>query len=797
MNKGLLLLLSLLLIAGTAFAVDNDVELKSLLEAHLNGAELSKTEFSLLRQAHLVGGSHNVIDHLGGPDAFGYVFKDSDEPDGPTFNWIDITATGTEVSESGGITDDDQIGPFPIGFNFPFYGSDRTQVYLHSNGVLSFDDWGWGASFTNEALPGTFDDLQGACICCFWDDFDPYHDTFADFDGGQIYYETVMLRDQNALVVSYVDIMQYPGAVDQDAIATFQVILFEDGTILCQYDSISESFEVNLDAETLGLVYDDLTIFLEASLFDTPIDYPFDGLALEYTMLPADASLSGTIRDSGNFQPIEGATVEVGYFSTVTDASGNYDFPELFSGTLSYEISAIGYVAESGSVTLPPGPNTQDFELDEFIAPAEVLIVDVDVTPDSGPAIETVLNDLGFTTYYTTDFFEMPLTGFEYVFLFVGIYPNDFMIDPGSAEEEACVDLLNAGGNLYIEGGDVFAFSSPDNLIEMLNIGLLVDGDDDLLSVLGEGVLEGLDMDYAGENEYMDQIEPINGAVRVLQNPADGAGCGVLDNSMTYNTACFSLELGMLVDGESTRSQIVEAVMENFGATAEPEWLTLDLIGQVVTIPPAGGTVIFDAILVSVIPNPILLDGWTFVTTPSGTMIGPLFNVNIQVVPGQSVVLGLPQSVPAMAPGGEYIYTAYIGNLPNEIGASDSFTFTKIGADPDGGGSWHDETWASAWIVDSSSSTVTLPSDYSMTAAYPNPFNPTTTITIALPEVAELSVSVFNVTGQLVTTLADGRTQAGTHSFTFDASGLASGLYFVRATVPGQLNSVQKVMLVQ
>ncbi len=100
-------------------------------------------------------------------------------------------------------------------------------------------------------------------------------------------------------------------------------------------------------------------------------------------------------------------------------------------------------------------------------------------------------------------------------------------------------------------------------------------------------------------------------------------------------------------------------------------------------------------------------------------------------------------------------------------------------------------------IMTDSQGAVSLPNEFALENAYPNPFNPSTTLAVTLPEAAELTVNVYNVAGQLVTTLADGNYTAGRHTLTFDASNLASGLYFVRATVPGQLNQTQKVMLVR
>jgi FG-GAP-like repeat/Secretion system C-terminal sorting domain len=90
-----------------------------------------------------------------------------------------------------------------------------------------------------------------------------------------------------------------------------------------------------------------------------------------------------------------------------------------------------------------------------------------------------------------------------------------------------------------------------------------------------------------------------------------------------------------------------------------------------------------------------------------------------------------------------------------------------------------------------------LPDEYALRSVYPNPFNPTTTISVSLPSPSELDLAVFDVVGQQVATLADSYLKAGSHTFTFDASGLASGMYFVRATVPGRMHNIQKVILVR
>ncbi len=90
-----------------------------------------------------------------------------------------------------------------------------------------------------------------------------------------------------------------------------------------------------------------------------------------------------------------------------------------------------------------------------------------------------------------------------------------------------------------------------------------------------------------------------------------------------------------------------------------------------------------------------------------------------------------------------------------------------------------------------------MPTEYSIAKLYPNPFNPTLTVVVGLPEPAGLCIRVYNITGRQVAELVDGRRGAGYHGFVFNGSAMASGAYFVRASIPGQLEQVRKVILIK
>jgi hypothetical protein len=89
-----------------------------------------------------------------------------------------------------------------------------------------------------------------------------------------------------------------------------------------------------------------------------------------------------------------------------------------------------------------------------------------------------------------------------------------------------------------------------------------------------------------------------------------------------------------------------------------------------------------------------------------------------------------------------------------------------------------------------------LPDAYRLDQNYPNPFNPVTNITFALPKDGIASIRVYDIMGRTVATLIDGRMAAGQHTIAFDASKLATGVYFYRLEA-GSFMETRKLLLLK
>ncbi len=88
-----------------------------------------------------------------------------------------------------------------------------------------------------------------------------------------------------------------------------------------------------------------------------------------------------------------------------------------------------------------------------------------------------------------------------------------------------------------------------------------------------------------------------------------------------------------------------------------------------------------------------------------------------------------------------------------------------------------------------------LPEAFRLSGAWPNPFNPTTTVAFELPRQAAVGLHLYNLAGQRVLTLLEEDLPAGTHRVTLDGAGLASGVYIVDMQAPGARDQLKVLLL--
>ncbi len=136
--------------------------------------------------------------------------------------------------------------------------------------------------------------------------------------------------------------------------------------------------------------------------------------------------------------------------------------------------------------------------------------------------------------------------------------------------------------------------------------------------------------------------------------------------------------------------------------------------------------------------------------------------------------------------------TETVVNLLTEYG---SYSYTVTAQYPDG------ESFPSPPAVVVWEETATpetkdsrIPDHFEVSSVYPNPFNSSTSITVALPEAGDVTLHLYNVLGERVAVIGAGHYSTGEYSFRFDASDLATGIYFIDARLNNAHQQIQKIV---
>ncbi len=157
-----------------------------------------------------------------GPDGGNYFVAYSTEEPQLAYNWIDIAGIGTEVIFEH---NDVSSGPYALPFSFPFYDEEQTQFIINPNGWVGFGED--NSDWSNIEIPSS--EGPNPAILGFWDDLNPVNTAGGGSPSGHVYYH----MDEDRVVVWYDQVVRWstsnPGTFD------FQIVLYSDGDFRVNY----------------------------------------------------------------------------------------------------------------------------------------------------------------------------------------------------------------------------------------------------------------------------------------------------------------------------------------------------------------------------------------------------------------------------------------------------------------------------------------------------------------------------------------------------------------------------------
>ncbi len=228
------------------------------------------------------------------------------------------TANNWDASDDASIQVD-------IGFSFPFNGTAYSQVWINSNGMISFNSS--NTEYNNQTLPRS---AEPQSIYPYWDDL--YRRS------GTIKYETYGTAPNRYFIINWSNVKHYSNSGNY----TFEVVLYEDGAIRLRYDASSDADGTSYDGSDPGAtigVQENTTNYDQHS-YNAGIDQTKD-------VLYFPTNISGHVYEEpdGDSQPggdevlKPGATVylyrdsdtSAVYKMTTTDANGYYRFDNIFA----------------------------------------------------------------------------------------------------------------------------------------------------------------------------------------------------------------------------------------------------------------------------------------------------------------------------------------------------------------------------------------------------------------------------------------------------------------------------------
>jgi hypothetical protein len=764
-----------------------------------------------------------------GPDAYGYYGYDNNDTEyelHPVFDYVNLSSglgTDLNLNDIGEQTSIGQVWtavrelPFP----FTYYGIEYDSITINSNGWVAFGDQGWNAAFRNYPMPA---------ICSASNMIAPYWDDLKTNGGNQGVWEYYDAAEGRYIV-------QWKasggGATYSQANLDFEVILYDtamhptfdgNGRILFQYQDV----QMNLNgaggsSETSGssVGIQDLTAtmglgYVYKSTYMPGAASISDGRAILFT---TDARslfgmMDGQITNEETGDPIEDATVNlIGTNYTVqTDANGDYTIADVLIGEYGVRVTRQGFNDATVDDILVELDLTTTVDVSmlhpEFVlSSAEILLT---IPPDEPSAAFEIINDG-----------NGPLT----IDIAVTYSGGGEPVDPWGVLDE--IDVSGTTGNMQVLGcefvGDYWYVTASGG-IGGENLIYRYDMEGNLLEPLPQpstSVFGWYDMAWDGEYLYggEDGVNLITGiglggnVATTIPSPLNPTRAIAYDpDSDHFWVADYTQDIYELDRDGNIISQISND--DDLGITGlawnetEPNGFKLFVFSQGGAASETQVTAVHP-ILQTFLPVATLTNeegdragGCTITGNWNSALL--IFAGIVQNTAGDRLSINQIEfnaswidvsPVSGVIPGG----SRQLIELEFDIGMLRDATYEvalEIYNEIIDTTIVMPVTLSLSVPIDPQNPDALTPAEYALHQNFPNPFNPSTTIRYDLREAGYTTLAVYNLVGQEVARIVDGRQIAGRHTVEFEAGALPSGVYFYRLT-SGEFGKSAKMILMK
>jgi hypothetical protein len=239
----------------------------------------------------------------------------------------------------------------------------------------------------------------------------------------------------------------------------------------------------------------------------------------------------------------------------------------------------------------------------------------------------------------------------------------------------------------------------------------------------------------------------------------------------------------------------IDGAVAIYGSTTVPTLdVSLNATGST-TVPAGGGSIPYTISVHNTTAGSLTFAAWTEILNALGQSQGlVIYRPSLTLGGGGTISRSLNLNVAGSLPSGSYWYWARVALIyPAPVIDETNFQIYKSAVDA--GSPWVSQTASAGWDEENGATPV-LPEAYQVCNAYPNPFNPETTLRFDLPENSSVNLTVYDLRGNKVTELLNGSMQAGQYQVKWNAANCPSGIYLYRFSSDfGQ--SSGKLMLVK